>query len=212
MQTGDIKLPTQYSEKEGIADSWLCLDDGSIHEDIFLRVTNIGIDKELAQSGSAFYKKEFIVMSSHSFVFFADVEEGFCYPEKRVVYMGQKKCAFKAEVDEREEPRVKARWHKDIVYAQSDLFVPTYDELLQLYKACSFVCVQTQPTREFITVYDARTHLQRYHQPKDSRIQLIQAGSVFIPNDVETVKKIVCENKHARIVGFNRLLKGGDVL
>ena len=225
---GKRKFPVKYNEKIGLEDSWTCLDDLSLHANLFKRIMQVGHDKNGA--AEAFYKKERVMMCrGMSFAFIAEVmddfeyrqktdERGVLYPEKRVVYLGQDKSAFLAEIitDFTEPPfgLLKAKTNPDIAYALSDIFIQPNksektDGIKAFYSTCNFVCAQSTDFRVFLTDYTSKLpHGGRFKKGSEL-IRLITAGSVFIVNEKGRFMQMCC-NKHAEKAGFNHFWRGFD--
>jgi len=213
------RFPTDYDAKNGIASGWLALDGTRrIRTDLFNPAPQIGIDKY--NNEQAFFKKEYIRLEKgFSFAFFADI--GMELYNRRV-FMGQQKSSFRAEWNDDSEivtePTIPADLFRNgMVYAQSDIYIGeiTYPQNLhnecknsdnnkqsikKLYGECEFVCVRTRNHRIF-----RHNNLDR---KGSNDIKLIQAGSVFLPRNIEAFRDIV-HNKHAEIAGFNRIIVGG---
>jgi len=208
-------FPLEYDAKVGLANSWLSLKNRSVFTNLFHSVTRVGIDK--IQTEKAFFKKEFRQLESgFSFVFFAEVKEGF-KPFQNVVYLGQGKSPFKVEwLEDEEEPVVPSKlFRKGMLYAQSDIYVKKAAQLTcGIYEKCKFVCAETRDFRVFYTNYDrAATVTNRFQ--KSGNIQLIQAGSMFLPRDdeVNTVASEIQDTyEHAAKAGFNKIIIGGNAL
>jgi hypothetical protein len=212
---GKRRFPTDYDAKIGLASGWLALDGKrTVRNNLFTDAAQVGIDKY--HDEQAFFKKEYkLLAKGFSFAFFADVEMEL---HNHLVYMGQGKSAFRADwCDKAEQPNTTDIISKDMVYAQSDIYIDpgqiNNEELSEkqadhqvqsiknLYSDCEFVCVKTRSHK----IFD-----QSYLDRKGSRdIRLIQAGSVFLPNDIGAFKKKV-GNKHAEIAGFNKIIVGGE--
>ena len=217
-------FPEGYDGKTDLADSWMSL-SGLVHKGIFKSVGSVGIDKY--RPDSAFFKREFKRISGFSFAFFARVDEGFTF-QKQIVYLGQKKSAFSAEIiDGLTEPVfinpdsgagvIQANGavtclRSDIAYAQSDVYIKGSDDIRKLYNTCEFVLVQAKGIRTLTTVYGKKLHRER-HSGGGPLIRLIRAGSIFIPheNEIAEFTKFV-RNGHARTAGFNHVIyKGKDL-
>lgn len=202
---GQRRFPLCYNAKNGIADSWLCLNDKQVRDDLFEGVPQVGIDKQNIEQ--AFFKKEYKrLKKSFCFAFFAEVKENFELYQN-IVYLGQGKSPFCVECyKDKEEPEFPKELLKSgIIYARSDIYYE--GNIQELYNSCQFVCTKTRPHRIFKTNY--------LNRDGSNVVQLLKAGSIFWPNaeclkeDSATVfeKRII--NSHAAIVGFNQIIIGG---
>jgi len=216
---GEKILPKDYNAKVGLANSWFTIDDNEIHSDIIKGVVRTGINKN--RTDKAFFKKEYkCLKKGYSFTFTADIEEGYDFLftkdddsdvsrlNKRTVYLGQGKSPFFAQVSlmKKELPTLDPKsLRKGMVYAQSDLYYA--GDIQTLYNDCKFVCVKTRDFRIFTTNYGKKSSKDRFI--KGNNIQLIRAGSMFWPNDIESFKSKIT-NQHAAIAGFNQIIIGGE--
>lgn len=204
---GEKYLPADYSAKSESADSWLSVKSGEIYEGqtLFTGIVRVGIDKK--GKNKAFFRKEYKSLNKdYSFAFIATVKDGFL-PHNDIVYLGQGKSPFRAEwslIDDEPLP-FNSFPLRGMVYAKSDLYYK--NALSDLYKECKFVAVKTRDYRVFTTNYDNKTVSNRFK--KSNNIQLIRAGSVFWPNDIESFKSKIT-NQHAAIAGFNQIIIGGE--
>ena len=224
---GQRVLPADYEEKGSLANGWMCLSDKKIYDDLFQGVTNIGIDKQKPEE--AFFKRERKIftpsdtkkpekVTPNRFAFFADVD--FDIPDERIVHLGQQKSAFWAKTEQIEPPETEPHavelkngekcetrkmscLNENIAYVQSDLFIEKPETL---YAACKLVIVRLTTTRPFETIYG--TGVANRYSTRYNLLRLIQAGSIFWMNDVETFKKAI-KNEHAAIAGFNQIIIGG---
>ena len=204
--SGERWFPLDYNAKHGLADSWLSLADGKIYNGLFEGIAQVGIDKK--NKKQAFFRKEFKrLKAGFSFVFFADVGEGFT-PYNKIVYLGQGKSAFQADWDwGADEPKIPAGLIRgEMVYAQSDAFISC--GVNELYETCNFVCAATRDFRVFVTDYDRAAAIATRYK-KSGNIKLVQAGSVFWPNNAEAFVSRI-HNCHASIAGFNQIIIGGE--
>ena len=201
---GERRLPKDYKAKDGLADSWLILNSNKIYANPFDSFTKIGIDR--ANREKSFFKKEYKQLKpGFSFAFFANLEENF-EPFHNLIYLGQGKSIFRVEWSLEQEPNIPANLIRDgMLYAQSDLYYK--DDIVALYNECKFVCVQTRDFRVFYTDYNKSTLVSSRFQ-KGKNIPLIQAGSIFWPNEQDNfIAKI--SDSHASIAGFNQIVSGG---
>ena len=233
---GQRIFPEDYDEKSGLEDSWTCLKDLSLHSKLFKRVMQVGHEKKGVSE--AFYKKERVVIhKDFSFAFIAEVKDGFYKepaetdpksPEKRVVYLGQDKSTFLAEIiTDFTEPSfclLRNQIKTNTVYALSDIYIQPEvkitkgetvnsnnenekDKMRKLYSLCNFVCAQSIDFRVFRTDYSLKLPHGKRFIKEPELIRLIAAGSVFIVNDLNRFKEL-CHNEHAEKAGFNQLLEG----
>jgi hypothetical protein len=211
--SGKRTFPKDYVAKDGIADSWLSLTDKTIKNCLFTGIAQTGIQaigyrKRHSQTNEnglsdndnhALFKKEYKRLEDgFSFAFFADIEDDMPLHPK-AVYMGQDKSTFLVSIEPSEDPP----FPTDIVstgrvYAQSDIYYA--EDVSSLYSDCKFVAVKTRDHRIFQT-----NNLDRKYSKS---IKLIQAGSMFIPNDINNFKEKI-QNPHASIAGFNKIITGG---
>lgn len=236
--TGGVRyLPKEYKEK----DAWdnvdvLCLEDGTLRGDLFQRQIRVGINRQFKKSQnkadpSGFFKKEYVVLdSAYSFLFYAEVEDHFWYPNERVVYVGQGRAPFAATVTNLEEkpaialPEAFHQEHAEIngqpaaapcsAVALSDIYYP--GPLEELKQRCSLMIAEGKDYRVFTTNYSAAGTYGRYKK-HPSALRLIPAGSVFLFFGTETQSareqmdtfRTTLNNqevtKTAQIAGFNHL-------
>ena len=207
---GNRLLPKSYEEKSSLAGGWMCLDDLTIHTNLFQSIVGVGIDKK--KSDEAFFKREKKAFlppdpkkpnekrpNRFAFIAYAD----FNIPE-RIVYLGQQKSAFLAKTETLEPPCI-TFMDENIAYAQSDLFIKNPKVL---YSACELVIAKLTATRPFVTKYN--TDGQNCFSTHHNLLYLIQAGSVFRPINVKLFKQEL-QNEHAAIAGFNQIIFGGNV-
>ena len=198
---GERVFPTDYDAKSGIENSWLSLDDKSIHKGLFTGVPQVGIDKK--NTDKAFFKKEYKrLRDGFCFAFFAQVKEGFT-PHQTKVILGQGSTfgvEWSFDVNEPKFP--KELLNPDMAYAQSDIYYE--GDIRALYGSCLFVCVQTRDYKIFEKSYRTRS------KTGDRVTKLIQAGSVLMPDDAKALEGIT-GNKHTAVAGFNKIVFGGNV-
>jgi hypothetical protein len=218
---GSRVFPTEkeYSAKQGYTDSWLCLHDLTIHENIIHKTTRVGVSTAREEDG--FYKKEWRVMPEHCFAFIAEIKDGdggkggkqaFSF-EPQTVYLGQKKSAFLAECIPMEHAPdllpLKERMKPQAAIALSDIYVK--DSVRHLYANCAFVCAGIREYRSFTTVYGDGLHRGRF-QKGGELIRLIKAGSMFLVQQPSARKAFreLTDNPHAQVAGFNHIILGKE--
>lgn len=236
---GGRNFPTKgaYDEKEGLSDSWVCLNLPCNEHDapscdtscfnglriavhLFQSVIRTGVAKQSDVDG--LFRQEFFMLQKGlsgkelAFAFFTEVAEEFSF-EPRIVYLGQDKSAFHAEIiptkqtmESITEPLRRAL-RPNIAYALSDCFINDCgqaDALQKLYRACELVVVESREFRSLLTNYDATTQSYRFIR-SEGLTRLIRAGSVFRVRDAQTFD-LVMNNPHACIAGFNVILKGDE--
>ena len=196
-------FPKEYDAKAGLSYSWMSLGDERIYADLFEGIQKLGIDTNNKRNG--YFKREYKrLREGFSFAFFADVDQGFSL-HNHIVYLGQGKSAFRVDWDwNAHEPTMPWFLRKEMVYAQSDWYISGNVE--ELYKMCKFVCVDIRDFRVFTTNYAMKSVKNRFK--KDNHTRLIQAGSVFWPNNLEEFTEKI-RNSHGEIAGFNHFITGG---
>lgn len=196
---GQRRFPKSYNAKDGHVDSWLCLRDRRIRSDLFESITHVGVNKQ--NTDKAFFKKAYKRLKDNfCFAFFADVKTGFVLYQS-VVYLGQGKSGFQVEfIENVDVPKIPSDLIRpEIVYAQSDIYYT--GDIQKLYSDCQFVSVKTRTHRIFEKDYRNRTN--------SAVVQLMQAGSVFWPNDAAKFEGRL-QDLHAAVAGLNHIVIGGN--
>lgn len=205
-------LPIDYSAKTYNPNSFICLSDGKVITNVFDSFEKVGINT--TRKDNAYFKKRYKLLNGYSFSFFAEVKKGFPEIDNQVVFLGQGKSAFLAEVlKDIAEPdnRVineKLKNHRyPIAIAVSDIYIKQ-DDINQLYKWCKFAIVSNKGYRPFSTNYNKGTTQINLFRKSEKYINLIEAGSVFLIDDMNNFKAAI-ENTHAQKAGFNNVFIGG---
>jgi hypothetical protein len=221
-ELGVRKLPGNYLAKLSLADSWVCLKEdalGTLKKNLITTVVWPIADTTSKRDEQRFAKRSYRQLyPNFAFVFFASVEDDFNIYQ-RVVTLGQSKSPFAVRVIEEgrdaEEPVFPTQMLKSgMAYAQSDIYMSeAQQDGNNPLDQCLFAAVALRDFRSFVTKYDAKGGVQlktanRYKKDVSS-ITLIKAGSVFMPKDPSNFKNMI-KSSHAEIVGFNRIVIGGE--
>ena len=220
---GGIRLPDakEYEEykakaKDGYARGYIDITDGAKtiypEEKIFRSVTLPGNQKSSGADERAYYQRETIRLhEDFRFAVYVDAEAD-AFPPDSVVYMGQKRAAFRVTAEpfkedaagtaaETLETQVREAFADDTeevwFYALSPLWFP----LSPVFR--SFCIVEETSQRNLTTNYTAARHIQKLKRTP-VRYHLAQTGSVFYGErpqgwDVE----------HCRKIGYNSIVQLG---
>ena len=197
------KLENGYDVKEGIAHSYMSVEDGTIYtySDIFATDTRIGINRSHKKEG--FFKKDYVALKE-GFAFGAYIRllDGVTPPSGiSVVYLGQGKSLFTVQftpVEDGEEQalerKIAERLDHRVVYCMSDMFLQS-----DIYAKTRFAVTETKDYRAYTT--DAQGHVS-----KDTKLyKLIRAGSVFVPMNQEEFLGLL-DNAQVRVIGYNTVV------
>lgn len=199
---GERMYASDFNSKDGIADSFMSIDDGRICDKYSLFATTIRVGINRLEKKEGFFKKEFVIMKrGFSFAVYLKLSDDARIPKLHTsVYLGQNKSLFEVNIIEEnnftEEKLIDRLSNavpegKHIVYCLSDTFAST-----TVYNKSVFAAVTTKTYRSFTTENGRVT--------KDSVLyNIIAAGSIFILNDTDTEAFI---NQNANQVGYNSII------
>lgn len=189
----DTLLPADYVAKNGLADSFLDLMDGSIHErsEIFEEEERTRIGRGLEEKG--YFKMRYkMLRKGWLFAFFCHAEDG-VLPDAATAYLGQGKStfAFRAEAAPaltlanalgkiRSLPGAEEE-HISVYFAVSDAFLNLTHEV---QGRLAYSIVETVPFRSLVENAGAAAFVSS--RKKSPLYQLVRAGSVFYVRDDET--------------------------
>ena len=202
---GEKRYAAEYDAKRGLADSYLCLADGTTvdADQIFGTETRAGNRKSSGSDNSdSFFKKEYgYLKDGFCFAFYADLNDDAVIPEngRTSAFLGQGKSLFSVEFIEENNTVADdaARYiPDDILYCMSDVYCDaTIDD------RCLFAVIRDRDYRTYETGRDGRI-------AKGSTLyKLIKAGSVFLTENKEELSGLL-QNADCRKAGFNCIVSG----
>ncbi|MBQ6207967.1 MAG: hypothetical protein IJK52_12905 [Oscillospiraceae bacterium] len=222
---GEIRLPDagEYDAKRGYADGYIEIESKAIYRDLFQSVTLPGNRKTTDADQRAYYRRQMMTLQSDCRFAVYVAADADALPPDSVVYMGQKRAAFRvtaeplteeisgtvtdkkafgtaAEILETQVRKAFADGSELWLYALSPLRVPA-DTVFD-----AFCMVEETSQRNLTTNYAAE---QAVHKLKRSavRYNLIQAGSVFYGE-----RPAIPADENCRNIGYNSVVQLGGKL
>ena len=205
-----------YNAKEGIADSYMNVDDGALvsSEEIFRSTVRVGVSKE--KHDKALFKKQYMRLSENwSFGCYITLDVNAIAADGAaqaalmeleagtVAYLGQNKSAFVLRL-QAEENDLKDKLQKllrpEAVYCLGDALVDG-----GIYDNCLLAVTMTRDYRAFRTVFKTSRESGRVTggiSKNPELYKLLAAGSVLFP-DPEKKLDDYFRNPNCRVIGYN---------
>lgn len=206
---GEIFFPAgeEYKAKNGYASGYISLKNQKIisEDKMFQSVIFTGNRKseQTKKGDDGFFKREVVCLKEG--FFFGVYVEAEKLPKSGIIFMGQKKSAFRVTTEETQDEALDVQVEKTFTggtpwfYALSDLVLeetPSYD---------TFCIIEQKRLQNLETVYDAENHTKKLRRSK-RQYQLIKNGSVFYGHC-----PVQAENKNHHQIGYNYIVKiGGE--
>lgn len=216
---GEIFLPLEgeYNAKNGYGSGYYNLSDGTITHDMFRSVIVTGNRKNDGKGNDkeGFFKRELKILKEKvSFAVYVEAEEGKLPLDKdKIVYMGQKKSAFKVKIEKVEDVAgiqkkveehfkgKEGKWY----YALSDL-IPEEDIRYE-----TFCIVEEKQHRNLETIAGEKGYKERLKK-SEVRYNMLQSGSVFFNEIPSALRNTASESyKNCKKIGYNHIVQlGGE--
>ncbi len=218
---GEMLVPDEYEEKEGLAEGFMSVTNGTLlsEDDVFRSDVQTKIQK--SDKDQAFFKKRYYTLNKgYRFAFELTVTEGFPEISDQIVYMGKEKSSFLLRVKRGAAIEVNECLFETVTgdaaagYVKRVALSDCYFGEENLVNLAAMAYIKVKNHREFYTNYERRekgvSHYQRFHKNK-VLYRLIEAGSVFIVKSEkleEFEKKAALNNTHLKSAGYNRMNGG----
>lgn len=192
--------PIEYTAKDGIACSFMSVDNGDIFEidSLFKTEMRVGINR----AEEDFFKKEYVILKDgFCFAVYVTIDDDFDekVPQNTTVFMGQGKSLFTVaftkvddDVAEKLEEQIADKLSDNTYYCMSDVFVES-----NVYEKTVFAITDTRDYRAYKN--------DKGHITKDSTLyRLVCAGSVFVCHDANFAKRF--KDSSVEIIGYNKVI------